>query len=256
MKIEELFEFQQASLWHSMDKNHAVEILKTGVWKPRTTQRYWDDGRRRTEDEPDYKSHGKWMKGFSLTRDPFYAMQWKDVMFQFDSDKLKKQYKFEPYSWGYHMAGAGNKNKINTRREREEFLISKKTDKTDVDLDKNWQDLLDKEYEKRRKNKTPKKDITYMDFIQSPEGRPIPIYRFLKAFYVKDFIAYLYKLDNPNIQYLINHPKFRGLYASSGFRIKDIERAELTKFRNLINSHYDHTPYERNMLNHFGTKSN
>ena len=45
-----------------------------------TWQRYWPDGKRRKDDDPDYNK-SFYMKGLSLTREIDYAKSWNGVVF-------------------------------------------------------------------------------------------------------------------------------------------------------------------------------
>jgi hypothetical protein len=130
MRYHEIItEGRDAFLYHGYPGSklkHASRALATGQMAGTSTQRFWADGRRRTEDEVDYKE-SYWMKGLSLTRDIAYAMAWGDIVIAINQAKLIQRTKVIPYSWGYHMAGNGNKNNIQTKREREEFAVTKRT---------------------------------------------------------------------------------------------------------------------------------
>lgn len=82
----ELLRSDNNVLYHGIKIENAVKGLKDGVLEPRTTQRYWDDGRCLRDDNPDYNKSG-WMYGWSTSRDRFLASTFGGVLMVFDRDK-------------------------------------------------------------------------------------------------------------------------------------------------------------------------
>lgn len=167
-----------------------------------SVQRYWDDGKRRKDDDPEYRG-SKWMKGLSLTRDIRYAMGWGRVVIALDADALRKRHRIIPYNWGYSIPN----NPVH-KREREEFLVTH----------------MGGTY-------TQEEDPTRMDtktFMQ-PEGEVKNLSSILKGIWVEDCVV----VDDPTDRYtmtdyyqrmlseggyplekILSHPAFRGYYNS------------------------------------------
>jgi hypothetical protein len=123
MRYRELLsEGRDAHLFHGYGEPiHASMALTSGKMAATSTQRFWADGRRRTEDEPEYQE-SYWMKGVSFTRNIEYAMAWGWVVFEINQAKLVQRTKVIPYSWSFHM-----KDSSDFRKEQEEFAIVKAT---------------------------------------------------------------------------------------------------------------------------------
>lgn len=126
MRYREIItEGRDALLYHGYgNPKHAAMALTSGKMAATSTQRFWADGRRRTEDEPDYKQ-SYWMKGVSFTRNMRFAMAWGWVVIAVNQARLTQRTKVIPFSWAYHMANDGHNH--NFRKEGEEFAIVKAT---------------------------------------------------------------------------------------------------------------------------------
>jgi hypothetical protein len=122
---EIITEGRDALLYHGYGNTvHLSTALSSGKMAATSTQRFWADGRRRTEQEPDYRD-SYWMKGVSFTRNMRYAMAWGWAVIAVNQAKLVQRTKVIPFSWNYHMAGDGHGH--NFRQEHEEFAIVKAT---------------------------------------------------------------------------------------------------------------------------------
>ena len=125
MRYEEIIqESAVEKLYHGIDFPHACQALRDNRMLATSTQRFWHDGKRRREHEPDYRN-SYWMKGISLTRDIRYALGWKGVTFVLNGTLLRQKYKIIPFAWNYHFAPSARN--INHKREKEEYLILKQT---------------------------------------------------------------------------------------------------------------------------------
>ena len=116
-----LEEQSRANLFHGLKQDYAIQALSKNKLDAYTFQRFWPDGKRRKDDDPEYEN-SYYYRGLSLTRDPRYASNWSDVVFEFNQDALKTKYKIIPYNWGYSI-GKGYEQGSRVKREREEFLI-------------------------------------------------------------------------------------------------------------------------------------
>ena len=112
-------------LFHALKFEYALNALRDDKIQGRTTQRYWKDGLRRKDNDPQYED-SFWMKGFSCTRDFEFAKNWGAIVFVFDKDKIKESKKIVPYAWNYMRKHCTPDHK----KEREEFVILKKLEST------------------------------------------------------------------------------------------------------------------------------
>jgi len=218
MIYNELLEGRDASLWHGIQMKYAHEILSNMKIEGRTTQRYWPDGMRRREDDPDYED-SFWMKGISTTRDPLYASSWGSLVLELDQAAITRNYKIVPYSWGFHMKGAS------TKREREEFIILSMTGKSMKDYEKISNDSMQTD------NPTSAMNLWY-----APEGKALDLNKCLKGVYISDSTFEIYGEDNDEIQYIMKHPKFKGLLPSTIRSDNPEKKAARKELRDRINS--------------------
>lgn len=167
----------------------AVRALRDDELVGSTTQRYWPDGKRRMDDDPEYRT-SFWMKGLSMTRDMEFAKVWGDVVMVFDQRLLAQRFKIEPFNWGFSIP-QGNHHK----REREEFIVLKKTGKTFQDEDGSVQ--------------------SYRDFA-TPEGSIKGMSKYLIGFWLDESLntpgGYTHGLPDDDLSYLKSHPKFLGYF--------------------------------------------
>ena len=94
MRFREIInEGRDASLFHGYSKpSFAILALNNNEMAATSSQRFWADGKRRKDNDPEYfKSF--WMKGVSATRDIFYAMNWGDIVFELDQSVIARKYK-------------------------------------------------------------------------------------------------------------------------------------------------------------------
>jgi len=127
-----IFENNRADLYHAIKTKYANIALEKNELDIYSYQRYWANGKRYKDNEPEYKN-SFFYRGLSLTRDINYAKNWASVILVFDTNKLKEKYKIVPYNWGFSI---GNITNQNIKKEKEEFLI--------VSYNKNH--LTDKEF--------------------------------------------------------------------------------------------------------------
>lgn len=183
--INILLEDSRAHLYHAVQATYAIDALNKNFLDAYTFQRYWPDGKRRKDDDPDYyKSF--YYRGVSLTRDIEYALRWNDIVFEFDQNALKTKYKLIPYNWGYSI-GKGYKQGPRSKKEREEFLIVSKIEKSLTN-----QQLV--------------------DVLKTPGGRIQPLDKFLVGFYISKRFYEIFGGDsNDTIKILKDNPKYLGI---------------------------------------------
>jgi len=187
-----------APLYHAITHERAIKALDENKLGGYTIQRYWKDGRRRKDDEPDYES-GLWMRGLSLTRDIEFAKTWNDVIFVFDQEKIKTKYKLLPYNWGYSI-GNGYKQGARMKREREEFLI------TGISSEHNPK--TGKPYTQQRR-----RFKAFDDMRNTPNGYIEPLDKYLIGFFISErFIDILKKYNKEEFNLLKKNDKYLGYY--------------------------------------------
>lgn len=192
-----LLESKSAPLYRAVKNEYVGQMFRDDKLVGSTTQRYWDDGKRRKDDDPEYRG-SNWMKGLSFTRDKFYAMQWGDFFMAIDQEKLARHNRIIPFSWGY--SSQDKYGTIDHKREREEFVLTHKGGT----------------YE------TPEEDGsgTYFDAkaFRTPEGEIKGFSDMLLGFWLsEDYVRSSYErgeLESSGITLdeLIRHPKFKGWY--------------------------------------------
>lgn len=207
-------------LFHAIKEQYAQEVLERGSILGYTTHRYWDNGKRYKDNQPEYEEN-YWMKGVSLTRSLDFAINWGVVVLVFNRDEIAKNYQLENYNWGNHLAqGSGN-----IKKETEEFLVLSKKDKTYRNRDnsefmKEYREALeglknvhpDEIEEYKSYIETLEKDIDKINIqdIKKPEGE-FNFSKSLVGIIVSLSSVEIFGLNNPMIQTIINHPKFLGI---------------------------------------------
>jgi hypothetical protein len=193
MKIIDLLQEQaRAPLFHGMKLEYAAQALRDNKMLATTTQRWWPDGKRRKDDDPEYQG-SYWMKGLSFTRDREYAISWGGVVFVIDQDKLRQKYKFIPFNWGYSLP-RGN----NHKREREEFLVVQATPDTYMKTHDSDGDKLDR-------------PVIDMKRFEAPGGEVKNLNSFLKGVYIEKATIEIFGEDDENVKFIMSHPKFIGI---------------------------------------------
>lgn len=197
MKIFQLFEGRDAKLYHGYSKpEFAALAIKNNELSATTAQRFWADGKRRKDNDPEYKN-SYWMKGVSTTRDFKYAKSWGNVVFSLDQSKINQNYKIIPFNWGYSIP-SGNDHK----REREEFVVKKST------LDNYFDSFDDDEPEDKQFN---------FNRFNSVEGSIKPLNKFLTGIWMDQWLeknSSYWNESKESLDLLKNHSLFKGYYTN------------------------------------------
>ena len=215
-------------LWHGVDFFKVETILDRGYFEAHTTQRFWDDGIRRKDNDPEY-NNSKWMYGWSMSRDINVSKNFSFIIFACDKKELQKNMKVKPYSWGFSIA-SGFKHK----REKEEFVISGGTIHSEnyykqefARLEKESDQLFDEMYkdgvslEEKEKIKEKIKDLenkmdqnNFVEQLTKPKGKKLPVSSAIGFFIDKKemdfFEGICTKTEKNRIEKLITHPLFLG----------------------------------------------
>lgn len=197
-------------VFHGIKFDYATEILETNKIKGYTTQRYWEDGRRRTDADPDYEA-SLWLKGISTTRSLEFAANWAPVVVVLDLQKIKQQKEVVPFAWNYHISqGTGN-----FKKETEEFVILKRTGRRFIKGEN--PDFLE-EYNEGINSNDPevveyyKKAYHQHDHFAFKEAfGELEISNLLMGVFLVGYIIDIFGIDHPTIQQILNHPKFIGI---------------------------------------------
>lgn len=196
-------------VFHGIKFEYAGGILEEQKIKGYTTQRYWEDGKRRQEDDADYES-SFWMKGISTTRSLEFASNWAPVVLVLDLSLIKHGKEVVPYAWNFHMKGSSN-----FKKETEEFVVLSRTGKR-FKMNEN-SDFM-KEYEEGIKSSDPEVREYYEKAIKkhdvhafdAPAGE-LDISKCVMGVFLVGYIVDIYGIDHPVIQQVLNHPKFIGI---------------------------------------------
>jgi hypothetical protein len=196
-------------VFHGIKFEYAGGILETMKIKGYTTQRYWADGKRRTDADSDYED-SFWMKGISTTRSLEFAANWAPVVLVLDLTKIKQQKEVVPYAWNFHMHGS-----TNFKKETEEFVV---LDKTGRRFKMNENEKFMAEYHEGMKSDDPEVLAYYQKAILNhdhnsfiaPAG-DLDISKIVMGVFLVGYIIDIYGIDHPVIQQVINHPLFIGI---------------------------------------------
>lgn len=188
LKEINLEEQSRANLYHGLEFKYAIAALEKNKLDAYTFQRFWPDGKRRKDDDPEYQN-SYYYRGLSLTRDSKYASGWNNVIFEFNQDALKTKYKIIPYNWGYSIGG-GYQQGSRVKKEREEFLIV-----STIDHELSNDQLV--------------------KILQSPGGSVEPLNKFLDGVYISKRTYDIYtrndnKIYEP-IEKIKSNPLYKGL---------------------------------------------
>lgn len=207
-------------LYHGVNLNIMVDILKRGSILGYTSHRYWDEGRRYKESDPKYRG-SYWMKGISMTRDLSYALNWRPFIFVFNKDIVEKQHKIQLYNWFAH-----GERVPKSKNEREEFIVLNKTNKTFLNRDnqeyiQEYNDCLE-HYNKMRDNDPEKNEYkTFLDQLEKgkmnydlnemrkPEGELLLEDSLVGIIIDAEYMSYI-STHEEDLNFIINHPKFLG----------------------------------------------
>ncbi len=211
---------KQDVLWHGVDFFNAKKIIERGFFEAHTTQRFWQDGICRKDNDPEY-NNSKWMYGWSMSRDLNVSKDFGFIIFAFSKSEIKKNMKVKPYAWGFSIS-SGFKHK----REKEEFVMSGgKINSENYYKDKlesleNEYDLLfDQMYENGKSEKEKeniKKKIenlekemdknNFMEILTNPRGKRLLVSSSIGFFINKSKVDAL----KDNIETFKSHPLFLG----------------------------------------------
>jgi len=128
------------------------------------------------------------MKGLSMTRDLEFALNWCEIIFVMDQDQLTHNYKIIPFNWMYSIPGS-----VSRKKEREEFLVVKSTPDTYMDQD---------EYDDE-----PRFDVKRFTSIEAYVNN---LSRYLTGIYISDNAMKYTDINDPDIKFIMDHPKFLG----------------------------------------------
>ena len=137
------------------------------------------------------------MKGWSMTRDFYFAGSWAGVVLEIDKDKLKDRFEIKPIAWNYTMAG---KMPNYHKKEREEFVIARRIGKTFDEIIEEYQEKMEKAYEEySRTGKSEAIDSfpfdDWIDYLKAPESKTIPM-SFVKGIWLSDKMVEIYGEGN------------------------------------------------------------
>lgn len=192
MRYHELFESKSAPLYRAVNLEYVGQMFRDDKLVGSTTQRYWDDGKRRKDNDPEYQN-SNWMKGMSFTRDRRFAMSWGEFVMAVDQEKLAHRNKIIPFNWGYSIPSDNHH-----KREREEFVLTHKGGQY------NFPDEEGGGFDQKS--------------FRKPEGEIKGFDDMLLGFWLEiDLLTFRHDISKleqggTSVEELIKHPKFKGWY--------------------------------------------
>lgn len=191
-------------LWHGLKLENAALGIDNGYLPPKTTQRYWIDGRYLKDDHQDYEKSG-WMFGWSTTRERNFAGSWGGVVFIFDRKKIHNDFKIKPLSWSYRVSGGSKYYK----KEREDFIISYKDPRTLKQVEDDYYKIIDADdYDSENSEFNSMYDYWY-----AHNGKKLNINKTLVGILISDSTIDIYGQNNDSVKKIMENEKFLGIYS-------------------------------------------
>lgn len=128
-------------LWHGLELDNFKEAHKRNALLPYTSHRFWKNGQRLKDNDPNYES-SFFKYGWSTSREFFKATQHGNVIIAFSKEKIEKHFKIEPIAWNYLFS-----SEKHHKKEKEEFVLSGGMIESKLYFEKKVNDI-DLEYEK------------------------------------------------------------------------------------------------------------
>lgn len=231
-------DYSSQTVWHAIGDEHIIQILDNMTLEPYTKQRYWDDGLRRKDNDPDYED-SKWMYGWSMTRKKEYAMGWNSIVVELDLDKIKEQFEVKPFSWNFLFT-----HKADNRKEHEEFVVAHYGKKSipqmkqeDIDRDLLLCELEDKLYTLQGDERERLKaeidrlyDIpNWMERWDTSRGKSIDLKTCLKGIYISKTTLDIYGDKHPALKRVMEDPLYKGIFLSPKAKESLKEEKQKTK---------------------------
>jgi len=231
-------DYSSQTVWHAIGDEHIIQILDNMTLEPYTKQRYWDDGLRRKDNDPDYED-SKWMYGWSMTRKKEYAMGWNSIVVELDLDKIKEQFEVKPFSWNFLFT-----HKADNRKEHEEFVVAHYGKKSipqmkqeDIDRDLLLCELEDKLYTLQGDERERLKaeidrlyDIpNWMARWDTSKGKSIDLNTCLKGIYISKTTLDIYGDKHPALKRVMEDPLYKGIFLSPKAKESLKEEKQKTK---------------------------
>lgn len=227
---KQLIQEKSDVLFHGVKHQYAKEILTRQSILGYTHQRYWENGKKHNEDDPEFDNSFR-MKGISMSRDLEYALNWADVLLVFDRTKIKHRHKIEPYAWSHHFSksyASNNPNSPSSKKEREDYVVLSKNKRTYKNQDnkewmKEYEEIMNhsfdnmtdgeiEEFKKFQEKMTKEKDNMNLQDLTTPEGE----FDFSKndalvGVALKQTFVDVYGPDHDLVLFLRKHPLFLGI---------------------------------------------
>lgn len=210
-------------LFHALNVSYAKKALEENKLGGYSHQRSWEGGIRYKDDHPKYEE-SDYIRGISTTRDIEYASKFNQIIFVFDSDKIKQKYKVLPYNWGY-LIGKGYKQK-SIKREREEFIVTGHSYLKDVEKDED-------DYFEDDNMKSRNLNIQISKMLEKPKGYIEPLNKYLIGFFISGRLYDL--MSEENKKYFENHKKYLGVYTDYDWIEKNKNLSFKDKLKNIFN---------------------
>lgn len=215
------------TLWHATSIENVLKVLENDHLKPYTKHRYWEDGKVRKDNDPQYED-SRWKNGWSLTRNKLYALSWNTVVLEFDREKINQNFKIEPLCWGYLISQI---KRTNYKRELEDFVLSggsresinyykelneKNIEEYDNLSDKKYSDAGLTKAEEERLNHFENTKFGWMSLWEQPDGRNLSLSKNCLGIYLNKENVEENDFKSESIIKIMSHPLFKGFLSGTG----------------------------------------
>lgn len=189
-------------VWHGMNLKNFEQLIDNNFrMQAFTTQRYWQDGKLRKDNAPDYND-SFWYHGWSLSRSKVVSSSFGEILWAMDLNEIKKEFKTIPISWNFTIR---NNTKLNHKKEQEEFVIAHKG-KYSLEFvaraSNEYQERIDEIHdilhdnnnlsERERNELIREREIKeeffdknwFKEILEGPKGKEMDINRFTAGFFI------------------------------------------------------------------------
>lgn len=223
-------------VWHGMYKEKFDKLVENDFnMQAYTTQRYWEDGKLRKDNAPDYNT-SFWYHGWSISRSKAVSAAFGEILWAMDLNEIKKEFKTIPISWNFTIRNLKNQDH---KREQEEFVIAHKgkysldfIGKATVEYQDRIDDIYDilhsgniseKEKEALIKERDEKEAFFdknwFKEIMSGPKGKSMDMQKISPGFFIVNKSQ-----DSNSLLELQSHPLCLGVLDLAEINLDEAER--------------------------------
>lgn len=205
------------TIWHGVKEKHAKEIFENEVLKGRTTQRYFPDGHILVDRDPNYDKKSKWMKGISTSRDIAVSLKFGFIILKMNRDIIRNNFEIIPLNWNSTIQRSNYGFLHNNMKyEKEEFIITSRSNKNTKDIEKEYKKLSEKD-------KSFFSD--FFKYFKKPDSKTLPL-SLVDGFYINSLFIDL--VEEKDLSFYFEHKLFKGVLDYKYFNKQNTETVNLT----------------------------